>query len=75
MDCLKRKKLSQNKVLEFVLHAMAYTMLDSGYDREEVLRICKKVDYVADSMADDYVTFTDIRKVMKEEYDYEINLI
>ena len=75
MKCLKKKKQSQNKVLDFVLHAMAYTMLDSGYKVEEVLRICERVDYVADSMADDYVTFTDIRKTMKEEYDFEINMV
>lgn len=74
MKCLKNKKQSRNKVLDFVLHAMAYTMLDSGYEREEVLRICEKVDYVADSMAEDYVKFADIRKVMKDEYDFEINM-
>lgn len=74
MTCLKTKKLSQNKVLDFVLHAMAYSMLDSGYKREEVKRICEKVDYVADSMVQDYVRFTDIRKVMKDEYDFEINM-
>lgn len=74
MDCMKTKKLSQNKVLDFVLHAMAYSMLDSGYEREEVKRICERVDYVADSMVEDYVKFTDIRKVMKDEYDFTINM-
>lgn len=75
MNCMKQKKESRNKVLDFVLHAMAYTMLDRGYDREEVLKICEKVDYVADSMAEDYVTFTDIRKTMKDEYDFVIDMI
>ena len=75
MNCLKKKKQSQNKVLDFVLHAVAYSMLDSGYDVHEVKRICERVDYVAESMAEDYVKFTDIRNVLKEEYDFEINMV
>lgn len=67
------KRLSQNKVLEFVLTAMAYSMFDRGYEADEVKAICERVDYVADSMVEDYVNFTDIRKVLKDEYNFTFN--
>jgi hypothetical protein len=52
---------------------MAYSMFDRGYEADEVKAICERVDYVADSMVDDYVNFTDIRKVLKEEYNFTLN--
>lgn len=68
------KNQGQNKVLEFVLYALAYAMFDSGYEGQEVKRLCECVDYVADSMCADYVRFCDIRKALKEEYDFIINI-
>jgi hypothetical protein len=60
------------KVIEFFMNATAYVLFEHGYEKEKVLKILEQCEDVADSMVGDYIKFSDIRKVLKEEYDFEI---
>jgi uncharacterized membrane protein YjjP (DUF1212 family) len=74
MDCnIKPKNQSQNKVLEFVMTATAYALFESGTEPEKVKKILQDLNEVADSMCANYVAFCDIRKVLKEEYNFTLN--
>ena len=68
------KSQSNTRVVEFFLNAAAYTLFEHGLDKDDVLKILTNIEEVADSMVKSYVTFSDIRKVLKDEYDFTINL-
>ena len=73
MKCMQRKAVGSVKVIEFFMNATAYVLFEHGFDREKVLKILKSTEDVADSMVRDYINFSDIRKVLKDEYDFELN--
>ena len=54
--------------------SIAYVLHEHGFEGEKVLKILKDIEDVADSMVDDYIAFNDIRKVLKDEYDFEIRM-
>lgn len=60
------------KVIEFFMNATAYVLFEHGFEREKVLKILQQCEDVADSMVKDYINFSDIRKVLKDEYDFTI---
>lgn len=60
------------KIIEFFMNATAYVLFEHGFDREKVLKILKQCEDVADSMVKDYINFSDIRKVLKDEYSFTI---
>lgn len=66
------KAESRNQTLLFILYAVAYAMLDSGYDKEEVVRLMSNAENCATSVLDDGLKFRHIKQAMKEEYDFEI---
>lgn len=70
----KTKGVSRNKVTEFFMTSIAYVLHEHGFEGEKVLKILKDIEDVADSMVDDYIAFNDIRKVLKDEYDFEIRM-
>ena len=74
MNCRANVNKSQSKikVIEFFMNATAYVLFEHGYEKEKVLRILEQCEDVADSMVQDYIKFSDIRKVLKDEYDFEI---
>lgn len=67
------KKQSRNKVIEYMMTSTAYVLFEHGFDGEKVLKILQNIEDVADSMVEDYITFTDIRKVLKDEYNFNID--
>lgn len=76
MNCriTKTKGVSRNKVTEFFMTSIAYVLHEHGFEGEKVLKILQDIEDVADSMVDDYIAFNDIRKVLKDEYDFEIRM-
>lgn len=75
MKCrVKPKSQSQNKVLDFMMTSIAYVLFEHGYDGEKIIKILKDIEDVADSMVQDYVKFSDIRKVLKDEYGFNIDI-
>lgn len=75
MKCIatNNKKQSKNKVIDFMMTAIAYVLFEHGNDGEKVIKILKDIQDVADSMVRDYVKFGDIQKVLKEEYGFKID--
>lgn len=69
------KSQSKMKVIEFFMNATAYVLFEHGFEKEKVLKILQQTEDVADSMVKDYINFSDIRKVLKDEYDFEISFI
>lgn len=63
------------KVIEFFMNATAYVLFEHGFEREKVLKILQQCEDVADSMVQDYINFSDIRKVLKDEYDFSIDFV
>ena len=72
MKCMQKKAVGSVKVMEFFMNATAYVLFEHGFEREKVLKILKDTEDVADSMVLDYINFTDIRKVLKDEYNFTI---
>lgn len=70
----KPKAESRNQTLLFILYAVAYAMLDSGYSKEEVVKLMGNAEDCATSVLEDGLKFRHIRQALKEEYDFEINL-
>lgn len=70
----KPKAESRNTILLFVLYAVAYALLDSGYKREQVVKVLHNAEDCATSILEDGLKFRDIKKALKEEYDFEITL-
>lgn len=68
------KTQSQNKVIEFMTTATAYALFEGGMEPEQVKRTLENIERVADLMNEDYVQFTDIRKALKDEYHFEIDM-
>ena len=68
------KAESRNRTLLFILYAVAYAMLDSGYEREEVIRLMSNAEDCATGVLEDGLRFRDIKNALKEEYDFEITL-
>lgn len=66
------KNVSRQKVTEFFTTAIAYVLHEHGVEGEKVLKILKDIEDVADSMVENYIAFNDIRKVLKDEYGFEI---
>lgn len=74
MNCLKRRNESRNQTLLFILYAVAYAMLDSGYEREEVVRLMDNAEACATSVLEDGLKFRHIKDALREEYDFQIDL-
>ena len=70
----KPKSESRNQILLFVLYAVAYALLDSGFSREETIKMMQNAEDCATSVIDDGLKFRHIKQALKEEYDFEINL-
>lgn len=70
MNVLKPRKKEPSKTKEFFLTAIAYALFESGMDQEEVVKILLKIEKTAEMMVENYLQFCDIRKVLKEEYDF-----
>ena len=70
----KPKAESRNRMLLFILYSVAYAMLDSGYSREETIRLMNNAEDCATSVLEDGLKFSHIKDALKNEYDFEINL-
>ena len=70
----KPKAESRNQILLFVLYSVAYALLDSGFSREETIKMMQNAEDCATSVIDDGLKFRHIKQALKEEYDFEINL-
>lgn len=74
MNCRTTEKMpSQNKVFEFMMTAIAYALFEHGFESEKIVKILTDIDDVADSMVKDYIKFTDIRRALKDEYNFSFN--
>lgn len=70
MKALVSKKKEPSKTKEFFLTAIAYALFESGMSQDDVVTILLKIEKTAEMMVEDYIEFCDIRKVLKDEYDF-----
>ena len=70
----KPKNESRNQILLFVLYSVAYALLDSGFSREQTIKMMQNAEDCATSVLEDGLKFRHIKQALKEEYDFEINL-
>lgn len=70
----KPKTESRNQILLFVLYSVAYALLDSGFSREQTIKMMQNAEDCATSVLEDGLKFRHIKQALKEEYDFEINL-
>lgn len=70
----KPKSESRNMIILFVLYAVAYALLDSGFSREQTIKLMQNAEDCATSVLDDGLKFRHIKQALKEEYDFEITL-
>ena len=76
MNCRanKPKAESRNTILLFVLYAVAYALLDSGFSKEQTVKMLQNAEDCATSVLEDGLKFRHIKQALKEEYDFEIKL-
>lgn len=67
------RAVSKPKITDFYIVSTAYALFEHGIDREKVLKILQDIEYTADSMVKDYVSFGDIQKALKSEYDFTVD--
>ena len=72
MRCMQKRAVGSVKIIEFFMNATAYVLFEHGFKKEEVLKLLKATEDVADSMVKDYIKFCDIRQVLKDEYGFDI---
>ena len=70
MKAVVSKKKEPSKTKEFFLTAIAYALFESGMSQDDVVTILLKIEKTAEMMVEDYIEFCDIRKVLKDEYDF-----
>lgn len=71
----KPKSESRNTILLFVLYSVAYALLDSGFSKEQTVKMLHNAEDCATSVLEDGLKFRDIKKALKDEYDFEITLV
>lgn len=76
MKCRANKPKSESRlqILTFILYAVAYAMLDSGYEKEEVVRLMDNAETCATAVLEDGLKFHHIKSALRDEYDFEIDL-
>lgn len=68
----KPKTESRNTVVEYMTTAITYVLFEHGFEQQKVLDILMDIDDMADSMIRDYVTYCDIRRVLRDEYHFDL---
>lgn len=63
---------SKQKITDFYITSTAYVLFEHGMDAEKVVKILRDIEETADSMVQDYITFGDIQKVLRNEYNFNI---
>lgn len=64
---------SKQKITDFYITSTAYVLFEHGMDAEKVVKILSDIEETADSMVQDYITFGDIQKVLRNEYNFNID--
>ena len=66
--------VGRQKVVDFFMTSIAYVLFEHGFDGEKIIQILRDIEDAADSMVENYISFNDIRKVLKDEYGFEISV-
>lgn len=64
---------SKQKITDFYITSTAYVLFEHGMDAEKVIKILSDIEETADSMVQDYITFGDIQKALRNEYNFNID--
>lgn len=68
-DVNKAKQDATQEALRRLLYLVLYILIDKhDAPREDIQQLAKEVNYYADSIAQGYVTWKDIERVVVEEY-------
>lgn len=69
-DIKRAKEQAQNDAVNLAMVIFLTVLVDKqGYDKEHIREVWNEVNSLSDSIAQGYVSFTDLRKVLDEEYD------
>lgn len=69
-DIKRAKDQAQNDAVNLAMVIFLTVLVDKqGYDKEHIREVWNEVNSLSDSIAQGYVSFTDLRKVLDEEYD------
>lgn len=75
-----REKLIKDKAtdeaMRTVLYMLLYVLVDKhSATKEEIAVIQDELNYVADSVSKGYIQWSDIKKMLEEEYDVHLTLM
>ena len=69
-DVKRAKDRAQTDALNLAMVIFLTVLVDKqGYDKAHIREVWNEVNSLSDSIAQGYVSFTDLRKVLAEEYD------
>lgn len=74
-DINKAKDKATDEALQLVLYMVLYILVDKhDAPKEDIRQLQSELNYLADSINRGYVKWSDIRKVLEEEYDVRLEL-
>jgi len=74
-DIERAKEQATDQAIRAAIYMMLYLLADKhGTSKEEICRLAREVNYLADSINRGYLNWYDIRKMLEEEYDVQIEL-
>ena len=69
-DVKRAKDRAQTDALNLAMVIFLTVLVDKqGYDKEHIREVWNEVNSLSDSIVQGYVSFTDLRKVLDDEYD------
>lgn len=74
-DINRAKTKATDEAMTRLLQMVLYVLVDKhNATHEELAQLAAEVNYVADSINREYLSFADIERVLGEEYDVHLNL-
>ena len=72
-DVDRAKRQAADEAMSKILYLILYVLIDKhDAPKEDLLRFAAEINYAADSIAKGYVTWKDIERVVRVEYDVHL---
>ena len=70
-DVIRAKMRGQEEGVEYAIYIVLYALADkSGFSEEQIQKIGRDCNYIADSINKRYINYSDIKRMIQEEYGF-----
>lgn len=72
-DVEKAKSQASSEAIRKILYLVLYILIDKhDAPREDIHQLADEVNYYADSISQGYITWKDVERVVRDEYEVEL---